>query len=182
MRLAILLGLLLLPLATPLTLRSAAAPATSAFATLSRRLPLRRRQKTLERQARVSAQHTKLFVDPWMRLDVLPSLADHFHKRPPQEFRAVEKVVHEAVAKLRSDATAKRELGVLKFVDVVTNAQISRRGGKVIVRFAAIFAKRGLRRGVVEREVAAEATVDGGSVVVAKLSVPTDGWGTVEVV
>ena len=181
MRLAILLGLLLLPLATPLTLRSAAAPATSAFATLSRRLPLRRRQKTLERQARVSAQHTKLFVDPWMRLHVLPSLADHFNKKP-QEFRVVEKAVHEAVAKLRSDATAKRELGVLKFVDVVTNAQISRRGGKVIVRFAAIFAKRGLRRGVVEREVAAEATVDGSSVVVAKLSVPTDGWGTVEVV
>ena len=97
-------------------------------------------------------------------------------------FRVVEKAVHEAVAKLRSDATAKRELGVLKFADVVTNAQVSRRGGKVIVRFAAIFAKRGLRRGVVEREVAAEATVDGGSVVVAKLSVPTDGWGTVEVV
>ena len=181
MRLAILLALLGLQLATPLTLRSAAAPATSAFATLSRRLPLRRRQKTLERQARVSAQHTKLFVDPWMRLDVLPSLADHFNKKP-QDFRVVEKAVHEAVAKLRSDATAKRELGVLKFVDVVTNAQISRRGGKVIVRFAAIFAKRGLRRGVVEREVAAEATVDGSSVVVAKLSVPTDGWGTVEVV
>ena len=181
MRHAILLALLGLQLATPLTLRSAAAPATSAFATLSRRLPLRRRQKTLERQARVSAQHTKLFVDPVLRLDVLPSLADHFHKKP-QDFRVVEKAVHEAVAKLRSDATAKRELGVLKFVDVVTNAQISRRGGKVIVRFAAIFAKRGLRRGVVEREVAAEATVDGSSVVVAKLSVPTDGWGTVEVV
>ena len=40
MRLAILLGLLLLPLSSTLTLRSAAAPATSAFATLSRRLPL----------------------------------------------------------------------------------------------------------------------------------------------
>jgi len=176
--LSILLLLALAPLASSLTLRGAATAPSVAFDKLTQRVGLRRRRRALEQRATLSAQRIKLFVDPVERLDVLPALSARFEKRP-DEFRAVAKVVHEAEKLLRHlAAKAKRQLGVLKFVDVVTNAQVSRHGGKVKVIFAAIFAKRGLRRGVVEREVAAEALLDGSSVHVEKLTCDkSEGWG-----
>ncbi|KAL1514476.1 hypothetical protein AB1Y20_003575 [Prymnesium parvum] len=117
-----------------------------------------------------------------MRLDVSPSVANQFRGNVDGAI-LVEKVVVAAQTELAKNPTARAELGKPIKIEQCVGAGV-RPNGVVMVRFFSIFSKSGKTGSSYSCNVSATGRVEGGKVVLTKLSCAKDeGWGrTIDII